>query len=185
MPFESLETERLILRLFIESDAPRVYELVRVAAVAVTSLNIPHPYPETLAAEWIKSQSDATKRGLYAFAVTQKSDGLLIGCVSLGTTHRHCRAELGYWIGQPFWGRGYATEAVSRVISWAFEMQALNRIFAQHFAGNLASGRVMQKCGLTYEGTLRDCVLKDGIYHDTPIYSILRRDFDAAALLNL
>ena len=174
-----LETKRLLLRPFSLEDAPRVYELASVAEVAATSLNIPHPYPEALAAEWIAGHPQGAKKGMHVFALTRKHDGQVIGGVSLGITHRHNRAELGYWIGLPYWNQGYATEAVVRMIQWGFDEHALSRIFAQHFACNPASGRVMEKAGMTYEGTLRDCVCKDGTYHDTPMYSILHSEHSA------
>lgn len=172
-----LETERLLLRPFTLADAPRVFELACVPEVAATALNIPHPYPEPLAAEWIAKHPSEAKKGMHVFALTRKPDGLLIGGISLGITHRHHRAELGYWLGLPYWNQGYATEAVRRLIAWGFTEHKLNRIFAQHFAGNPASGRVMQKAGMTLEGVLRDCIQKDDVYHDTPMYSILRAEF--------
>ena len=171
-----LETKRLLLRPFTLDDAPQVIALASVAEVAATSLSIPHPYPETLATEWIASHAALANKGMHIFALTRREDGVLLGGISLGITHRHQRAELGYWMGLPYWNQGYATEAVQAVIAWGFAQHPLNRIFAQHFACNPASGRVMQKAGMTYEGTLRDCICKDGTYHDTPIYGILRRD---------
>lgn len=171
-----LETERLILRQFRLKEAPRVYELASVAAVAATSLNIPHPYPESLATEWIAGHPEAVTKGMHVFAIVRRDDDLLIGSVSLAVNERHHRAELGYWIGQPYWNQGYATEAVRRVIVWGFANLGLNRIFAQHFANNPASGRVMEKAGMRYEGLLRHCVQKNGIYHDTAIYAILMGD---------
>lgn len=171
-----LETARLHLRPFVPDDAPRVFTLASAPEVAATSLNIPHPYPEPLAAEWIASHPAEAKRGMHVFAITERASGLLLGGISLGITHRHNRAELGYWIGLPYWGQGFATEAVRAVIAWGFDVHKLNRIFAQHFDGNTASGRVMQKAGMRYEGTLRDCIRKDGVYHSTPIYSIVRAD---------
>lgn len=172
-----LETDRLLLRPFTLADAPRVFELASVPNVAATSLNIPHPYPEPLAADWIAGQPAGAKTGMHIFAITLKADALLLGGISLGITHRHHRAELGYWLGLPYWNQGYATEAVRRMIAWGFTEHKLNRIFAQHFACNPASGRVMQKAGMTFEGVLRDCIQKDGVYHDTPMYSILRVEF--------
>lgn len=171
-----LETVRLILRSFTLEDAPAVNTLASEPQVAATSLNIPHPYPESLAAEWISSHADLATKGMYIGAIVRRDDTVLIGSISLAINARHSRAELGYWIGLPYWGQGYATEAAKRVIAWGFDEHGLNRIFAQHFANNPASGRVMQKAGMHYEGMLRHCVQKDGVYHDTAIYAILKGD---------
>jgi len=117
------------------------------------------------------------RKSHHVFGIETRDPGALVGTVSLRCNAIHLRAELGYWIGVPFWGNGYATEAVGSVIDWGFETLGLERIYGQHLAGNEASGRVMQKAGLRYEGTLRHCVLKDGTHYDTPMYAILRGDW--------
>ena len=89
-------------------------------------------------------------------------------------------AELGYWIGVPYWGRGYATEAAREVVKYGFEKVQLNRIFAAHFKHNPASGKVLQKIGMKYEGCMRQNILKWGDFIDVEVYSILRQEFDAA-----
>ena len=84
------------------------------------------------------------------------------------------RAELGYWIGKPYWGQGYCTEAARATLDFGFEQLGLNRIFAHHFARNPASGRVMQKIGMTREGRLRQHVKKWDAFEDLELYGILK-----------
>ena len=90
--------------------------------------------------------------------------------------HRH--AELGYWIGVPYWGNGYATEAAKAVVRYGFEQIKLNRIFAHHFKHNPASGKVLRNIGMKYEGCMRQHVLKWGQFVDLELYSILHEEID-------
>jgi [ribosomal protein S5]-alanine N-acetyltransferase len=87
------------------------------------------------------------------------------------------RAEMGYWIGRPYWGRGYCTEAARELLRYGFENLGLARIFACHFKENEASGRVMRKLGMTREGDLRHHVIKWGVPQDLVLYGILRSEF--------
>ncbi len=174
----TLITERLMLRSFTLEDADDVTDLVSDYEVAKTTLAVPHPYPTDGAAGWIAGHSAEEDRNHTTFAITLKTTGELVGAITLIEKRIHLRAEIGYWIGHAYWGNGYATEATKAIIEWGFAERGLNRIFAHHFAENLASGRVMQKSGMTYEGTIRDCVQKDGRFIDTPIYSILRREWE-------
>lgn len=88
--------------------------------------------------------------------------GKLVGAIGLGLQQDHDRAEMGYWIAVPHWNNGFTTEAARRVIDFGFEALTLERIFAQHFATNPASGRVMMKAGMHYEGSLRHHIKKNG-----------------------
>lgn len=171
MTHPEIETERLLLRPFRLADAPEVQRLAGAREVAAGTLTIPHPYPDGAAEEWISST--AQNADAVDFAIERFEDGALIGAIGLRYERAHDRAELGYWIGVPFWGNGYATEAATAVLRAAFETE-LNRVYAVHFATNPASGRVLQKIGMTHEGTLRAHVLKWGEYRDIEAYAILR-----------
>lgn len=111
------------------------------------------------------------------YAVTDRDDGNLLGAVGLVLQPAHLSAELGYWIGVPYWGRGYATEAAARVMEYGFSALGLNRIEAHHLAGNPASGRVMRKLGMRYEGTLRQKVRKWGRFEDVVMYGLLAAEW--------
>lgn len=168
-----LKTARLTLRPFTLEDAPRVQLLAGAREVALNTLSIPHPFPEGAAAAWI-SKHAADPDG-YAFAL---DDGELAGAIGLHLRRDDDAAELGYWIGVPYWGRGYATEAASEVVRFGFEELRLNRIFAGYFRRNPASGAVLRKLGMTCEGTLRQHHRKWGEYVDVEMWSVLRREWE-------
>lgn len=90
----------------------------------------------------------------------------------------HNRAEIGYVISTKNWGKGYGTEVANAVISFGFEQMELERIQARCFIDNIASQRVMEKVGMTYEGTLRKAMFVKGKFQDIKIYSILREEFE-------
>jgi RimJ/RimL family protein N-acetyltransferase len=172
----TLRTARLVLRPFVLADAPVVQRLAGDENVASTTLNIPHPYEDGMAERWIEKQAPEWEaRKSLALAVTTGDDGL-VGAVSLALTPAHRRAELGYWIGVPFWNRGYATEASSALIAYGFEELGLNRVLARHITRNPASGRVMRKLGMRPEGVMREHIMKWDEPEDIAIYAILRSE---------
>lgn len=174
----SLSTERLELRPFRLADAGAVQRLAGAREIADTTLTVPHPYEDGVAEQWIASHEEAFHAGrLAAYAITIGSSGELVGAVSLGITPAHALAELGYWIGVPFWGRGYATEAARALVQYGFTDLALNRVQSRHYVRNPASGRVMQKIGMTREGILRQAVRKWGEFEDIVLYSVLSSEW--------
>ena len=177
----ALHSERLLLRTFTLDDAPSVRLLAGERDVASTTINIPHPYEEGMAEAWIGTHRPAFERGEAAvFAVIDRATGDLVGAVGLTLAAAHERAELGYWIGKPFWGRGYATEAAAAILAYAFDVLGLNRVHATHLTRNPASGRVMQKVGMTHEGRSREHFKKWGAFEDVERYGILRREYRQA-----
>ena len=149
----TLETERLLLRPLQINDAAEVRRLVGDIRVAENLSVVPHPYPEGLAEEWIAGQRTEYEAGRHlTFGIVAKETGNLMGVISLHPGEDLLRAEVGYWVGVPFWGRGYTTEALIEMIRFGFDDFALQRIYACHFASNPASGRVMEKAGMKLEG---------------------------------
>jgi RimJ/RimL family protein N-acetyltransferase len=172
----TLRTERLLLRPFRLEDASVVQQLAGAREVADTTLTIPHPYLDGIAEAWIDTHMDAwERRERVTFAITSEADGV-VGAITLRLTPAHRRAELGYWVGRPFWNRGYATEAARAVVTFGFETLELNRIHASHLTRNPASGRVMAKAGLRFEGTFREHVVRWGRAEDLSEYAILRAE---------
>jgi RimJ/RimL family protein N-acetyltransferase len=175
----TLETQRLTLRAFTRADAPIVQRLAGDRAIADTTLNIPHPYGNGVAESWIASHDALRAQGSrVTFAVVRRSDDVLVGAITLTLHPERHRAELGYWIGRPYWGNGFATEAARAIVAYGFAALGLHRVHASHLARNPASGRVMQKIGMTREGTLRSHVRKWGVFEDIVIYGILREESD-------
>lgn len=173
-----LITSRLVLRGFQLDDAPRVAYLAGDFDIAQMVSSIPHPYEEEMAVQWIQGHESLyqTNSAIH-YAITLKPDGLLIGAMGLRFDWQNQSAELGYWIGKPYWNQGYATEAAQAVLEYAFRQRNLNRVEARHMTKNPASGRVMQKIGMTYEGTLRQSIYRFGRFEDAALYSILREEF--------
>ena len=172
------ETERLVLRPFALSDAPEVARLAGDRLIADTTASLPHPYEEKHAESWISTHTEGFRRGkLLNVAITDREDGVLYGTTGLVIRAEHRRAELGYWVGVPHWGNGYATEASRALIGWAFSEGNLNRVMARHMARNPASGRVMEKLGMRIEGTLRRHVSRGDDFDDIVICSILASEF--------
>lgn len=154
MKFPVLESERLILRGFTLADAPAVRMLAGEREIADTTLSIPHPYEEGVAEQWIKNHKETFEQGYGAqFAITRKSDTTLIGAISLMNIEAGHQAELGYWIGVPYWNMGYCTEAGELVKGFAFDQLGLVRLHARHLSRNPASGQVLKKLGFAHEGT--------------------------------
>ena len=177
LPMPSLASERLVLRAFAPSDASDVTRYLSDAAVARNTLTIPHPYPAGAAEEFIARHAPDWSAGKRAvWAITDSADGALLGAVGLHFDLAHHKAEVGYWIAVPAWGKGIATEAVRRVIAFGFDDLALHRIDAQHYAENPASGRVMTKAGMRHEGLMRGVVFREGVPRDNALYAILRTD---------
>lgn len=174
----TLELERLRLRPFRMSDAPTVQTLAGAYEIAETTVNIPHPYPDGVAEEWIATHQETFEEGQgVAFAIERQSDHNLVGAIGLTVNKKHHLAELGYWVGKPYWNQGYATEAAREVIRFGFEDMNLNRIQARYMNKNPASGRVMQKIGMQYEGTLRQALHRFDEFEDAHVYAILRENY--------
>lgn len=173
----TLRTRRLVLRPFTMDDAPAVQQLAGAYEVALNTALIPHPYPDGAAEAWIaRHQQDFDQKRIYHFAL---DDGQLAGAMGLVMRDEGI-AEIGYWVGVPFWNRGYASEAGLAVLRYGFEDLGLHRVYAGHFVRNASSGRVMQKIGMRYEGTLRHHAFKWGEYVDVAYYGILRDEFNAS-----
>jgi RimJ/RimL family protein N-acetyltransferase len=110
-------------------------------------------------------------------AITLLSNGRQIGGVGLRVDEPHQNAELGYWLGVPYWGQGYATEASREMLSYGFGELGLHRIFASHFKHNLASGNILRKLGMRHEGCQREQIRKCDRFVDLELYGLLRQDW--------
>lgn len=176
----TLSTERLILRPYSLDDVSDVVRLIGDVRVSETLLNVPYPYYEQDAIDWISTREPMFLSKANAdFAITSGATGEYLGGIGLTFNPLMNYAELGYWVGLPHWGKGYVTEAARAVVDWGFRERNLNRILARHVPHNLASGRVMVKIGMQYEGTLRQHARKGSVYFDMVIYGMLRKEWEA------
>ena len=174
----SLVTQRLRLRPLTAEDAPAVEHLAGAREIADTTLTIPHPYPPGAAVAWIATHAEQFAAGTaVVFGIELKEPRELVGSIGLHVKPEHANAEMGYWVGVPYWNRGYAAEAARALISYGFERLGLERIHAHYFMRNAASGRVMEKAGMTREGLLRRAVRKNGMFEDLVVYAILRDEY--------
>jgi len=170
-----LNSEKLILRPFTLSDASYVQRLAGDWEIADTTWNIPHPYEDGMAEEWIAKHQGLFDEGKEVnFAVTFKADDSLIGAISLMKVMKNHQAEIGYWIGKQFWNQGFCTEAGKAIIKYGFTELELNRICGEHISRNQASGQVMLKLGMRHEGCRRQHFYKKPRFEDLELYGILK-----------
>jgi RimJ/RimL family protein N-acetyltransferase len=177
-PQPVLETPRLLLRPFAPTDGPEVERLAGDRVIADTTQNIPHPYPAGAGAVWIGTHADVWAAGDgVTLAIIDRASGALLGGVGLATTRISDSAELGYWIAVGQWGQGYATEASRAIVALGFDEMGLHRVQARHLTRNPASGVVMRKLGMRFEGVLREAAKKWGEYEDVAVYGLLEQEF--------
>ncbi len=179
MPIQpEIETERLVLRPFTQADAPAVQRMASSVEIASTTRLIPHPYKDGMAGDWISSHSsDFASQKAVHYAIVVKERDVLCCAISVTLHMEHKRGDLGYWIGEEHWNRGYATEATESIIEFCFAHLNLNKIFAQYMKHNLASERVLEKCGMKYEGILRQHYVKWGQYVDMGAFGLLAEEW--------
>lgn len=176
-PPRTLHTAGTTLRPFEPDDAPEIARLLDDPRVTDTLFELPRPYGIDDASRWIESHEEARARDRrYTFAVCPHGGAPLVGAIAL---HRRVpgsgRGELGYWTGAEHWCRGYATEAARAVVSFGVEALGLDRIEARHLVRNPASGRVLEKAGLTREAVLAG-YLRDphtGVLEDVIQWAVL------------
>jgi [ribosomal protein S5]-alanine N-acetyltransferase len=172
----TLTTARLVLRPFVLTDASRVQELAGVREVADTTLYIPHPYPDGAAEEWIATHAELWRDGSEAvYAITLRESGDVIGAIALRVDAAASSGEMGYWIGVPYWNRGYCTEAATVLLTFAFETLQLQRAVGRHFTRNVASGRVMQKLGMQFVEMQPAALHCRGQWEDATVYLLEQR----------
>ena len=137
-------------------------------------------FEDGMAEDWISTHKEKfeQEKGV-TYAITLK-DGRVIGAISLITMVKGHQAELGYWIGKPYWNHGYCTEAGKEMLRYGFMDLELNRIHSCYLSRNPPSGRVMEKLGMTYEGTRRQHVSKWGVYEDLELKGILKKDWKSS-----
>ncbi|MDW3650321.1 MAG: GNAT family N-acetyltransferase [Bacteroidia bacterium] len=159
--FPELQSERLILGEILPRHVPEIAELVNNPKIAQMTLHIPHPYERKDAEDWIiKVRQNFENEGRYSFGIRLKSTDAFIGAMGIHPNKEYFKAELGYWIGEPYWNQGYASEALGAILKFGFEELGMNKLFAQHLIDNPASGKVMIKNGMIKEGVLIDHIKK-------------------------
>lgn len=155
---DRIETERLILRRFKRRDVSRLPSLLDNWAVARWLARVPHPYGPADAKDWVKLSRSICRSGKgLPLAVIRRDRRDLIGGVGVS----FAKGEIGYWLGEDYWGRGYATEAVGALTDRSFSHRSVPCLWAAVRPGNDGSCRVLEKVGFLREGT-REYQFRDG-----------------------
>ena len=168
-------TPELSLTEFLPSDEAALIEHLAEKEISQSTTSIPHPYgPEEFSRTMRTVAERAWEHGgcPLHFAIRDTND-LLIGCVAFSNLVEGHSAEVSYWLGKSFWNRGIMTAAVGVACQFAVERWNLARISAPVFDGNVASARVLEKCGFEFEGLMRGYFFKDGRFIDARLYSLL------------
>ena len=173
-----LQGEVLLMRPLETRDVADILALATAKEIADNTF-VPAPYPPEAAQEFVRTRRELWhKDEAYVFGIIEKRSDCFAGCMGLHPIPDHFRAEVGYWIGKPFWGRGLATTALRLLIQFGFETLGLNRIEAGHFEHNTASGRVMQKANMRFEGVRRQAFWHRDHFKDAHWYAILREEYE-------
>jgi ribosomal-protein-alanine N-acetyltransferase len=175
VPLPILQGERGLLRALVPQDAPALVTHADNPAVARGLFDgFPQPYTPAAAAAWAGHEANSGAFGrVWAVVV----DGGLVGCIALAQEKGwlRCNAEIGYWIGEAFWRRGIASDAVRQVTDWAFAaVPEITRIHAPIFAWNEGSQAVMRRCGFVREAVLKQSAIKDGEVIDRVLWATYR-----------
>ena len=173
-----IETERLILRRMKCSDAEDMFEYARLPEVTRFLLWAPHE-DLTYTKRYLKQVEKSYKLGeFYDFGVILKDNNKFIGTCGFARIDKaNATGEAGYVFNPEYWNRGIATEALSALIRLGFEYMGFNRIEARFMEGNRASRRVMEKCGMRYEGMFRDMLFVKEDYTDIGVCAVLKREY--------
>lgn len=177
--FPLLESERLRLRKPGVRDLDRILEYADNPKIDEMTLSFPYPYREKDAISWLHKANKGFEKGTdYIFAICGRESDAFIGGVGLHLNKEYNRAELGFWLAEPYWGRGYMTEALRQVLHFGFHNLELHKIYAVHFTNNPASGRVMAKNGMVREAQLKEHIRKDGRYRDLVQYRLTKTEYE-------
>lgn len=181
LPEPVITTPRLILRPYHRQDAVSMQKYAAPAAITkYMSLAFAHPYTLEHATNWINMN---LKDNLPNYIICEKdSPEICIGGIGLrpGSDVQSHTAELGYWVGVPFWGKGYTTEALQALTDWVFgeKGDVYRRLWASVVDGNTASIKCLEKCGYTAEGVMKGHVEKHGVVSDLHILGLTRKDWE-------
>jgi len=169
-----IKSKHFILRPFRRRDEESLVENINNKKIYRNTLRIPYPYKLKDARWWINHNlklNKNKKKHEINFAI--EINGEVIGGIGLDKIYGHC-AEIGYWLGEKYWGRGIMTEAVKLVTKYGFEKLGLRRIYAFTFLFNKASAAVLKNTGYKYEGRLRKHVKKGDKFMDDLLFAKVR-----------
>jgi len=177
--FPELITKRLRLRRIQLDDVPSLLRYANNKKISDQILNIPFPYKEEDAIFRLNFILQGFKNEeRYVFALTFKDNNELIGEIGLHLDKTNNNAQFGYWVAEPFWRKGIATEATAAILKFGFEKLGLNKIYATHYPGNEASGKVMIKNKMIKEAELKDHYRIDDVYRSVIQYRLTKKEYE-------
>ena len=172
----TLETERMLLRPRTKEDKDDIFEYASDPEVTEYVTWPTHRSIEDTISFLESAPKNFAKRESIGFAIELKETGKMIGdCGFLRIEPKHHRTEIGYVLNRNFWSKGYMTEAVQELIRFAFEEMGMHRVAAICDVENIRSSNVMERCGMTFEGTLRDYEWLHGKFVSKKTYAIIRK----------
>lgn len=178
--FLKLYTPRLTLKPIGADRAEALAQLISSREFSDNTSSIPYPYTLQDAKNYLRLQAEGYRSGNdIMLGIFESQTGVLVGNIGLHLKREHQRAELGYIVGKAFWNSGFGTEAASAVMDYGFSQLNLRKITAKHYEHNPASGRIMQKLGMTKEGYLRGEIIRNTRVCNVIVYGILREEWDA------
>lgn len=173
-----IETQRLILRQMRVSDAKDMYEYARLPEVSKYLLWAPHDSLDYTKSYLKQVEAAYKSNDFHDFGVILKSNNKLIGtCGFANLDMANFRGEVGYVLNPEYWGMGIAAEAVNAVLRLGFDIMGLNRIEARYMVDNINSRKVMEKCGMTFEGVARQSMFVKNEFCDIGVCAILAKDY--------
>jgi RimJ/RimL family protein N-acetyltransferase len=178
--FPQIETERLLLSRLQAVDIPAIVQYAANQKISRFTGNLPFPYTEKDAVYWLNQANQGFKnKTQIILGIRLRPEPVFTGGIALTIDPGHNRAEIGYWLAEPFWNNGYTTEAARAIIRFGFDQLGLQKLTSSHLALNPASGRVLLKSGMRKEGELQEHILKNSVYHTLVLYGLTRNDYES------
>jgi [ribosomal protein S5]-alanine N-acetyltransferase len=178
MNFPIIETDSLILGKIETKDISNIILYANNSDITDNILNVPNPFTKEDAISLVNRQIQGYEtQTAYVFAIFLKEFSEFTGIISLHPDKMSNKAEMGYWIGEPFRNKGIATAAVKEILAYGFGSLGLNKIFANHFTDNISSGKVLIHAGMLKEAVLKEHYLKNGLYKDVVQYRLTRQEY--------
>jgi ribosomal-protein-alanine N-acetyltransferase len=177
--FPELTTAKLTLRKIKPEDLSSLLKHCNNEKISDQILNIPYPYKEEDAIFRMNFVLQGFKnKERYVFAITLKGNDELIGEIGLHLDKNNDSAQFGYWLGEPFWGKGIATEALGVILKFGFETLHLNKIYATHYPDNIASGKIMLNNKMIKEAELKEHYKVLSLYRDVIQYRLTKKEYE-------
>lgn len=167
------------LRTLYESDETSIFENVNNYKIAEYTLNIPFPYKLQDAKDFIKiTQEKLIDKSAIHLGIEDKKNKQIVGMISLTKIDKtNKNAEVGYWLGEKYWGKGYMKEALDLIVRYGFKNLKLEKIYAYVFSPNIKSQKRLEKAGFNQEGMRKKHLCKNNKWYDDYIYGILKDEY--------